>query len=321
MTYHRNYTVDLSIPKNNADDLGKGKVLFEHNFLESGLFTDEKLIDLIENYPREHYMLTTMTAHGTKPEWFNGDFNGLSGKQILEAIFKGRFWLSLRRFDVNAPAYHDIAMQGFEKLDGLNPALNSTRHIHSLLISSPGARVLYHADVPMVTLWHIRGEKKFWLYDADNKEHLPDQVLEGIYLRETEEEIPYQEAWDKEADAIILKPGQGVTWQHNAPHRVDNLSGLNVSLTSEFYTPEATKRYGVIYANGIMRRKMGLHPKSIKSAGFGALSKCAMAVGMKKSKIFQAKERDMLLHFKLDPENIGQIIKVPKDQQKPIYQD
>ncbi len=318
MSFQGRFQPSVAFPKHNSEGLGTKITGFEHNFLESGLFSDEKLVALIENYPREHYVFTTMTAKGDKPEWFNGDFNNVSGEFILEAIKKGRFWLNLRRFDLNAPEYADLVNTGFVRMNKANSSFHTSRHHSSLLISSPGARVLYHADVPMVALWHVRGKKKIWIYDADNKEHLPDEVLESIVLRETEEEIPYNQAWDADAQEIALNPGQAVTWPHNAPHRVDNLEGLNVSITSEYFTPHSMKRYGVTYTNGLLRRKLQLLPQGIHTKGILPLAKCIVAGVVKKSKILQPKERDMLMQFKLDPDNVGKIIKIPKHEQVPL---
>lgn len=301
-------------------DFGKSTSVFNHDFASSGLFTDEKLAELIERYPREYYMINTMTAQGDKPEWRSGEINNVSGDKVLQALTEGRIWLALRRFDVVCPEYDDLVHQAFSEMEALQPGLKTFKHNSSMLISSPGARVLYHADIPYVCLFHVRGRKKLWLYDADNKEHLPDQTLEGVILRETEEEVAYKEAWDKDAAEIVLEPGTALSWQLNAPHRVDNLDGLNVSITTDYFTPFAQKKYGVYYTNGIMRRKLGMSPKSTDANGLGAMAKCAAALAIKKSKIVKVKERTMMSTFTLDPDNIGQIIDLPENQRTEIVQ-
>ena len=301
-------------------NFGSGLSHFNHNFAETGLFTDEKLAQLIERYPREYYMINTMTAQGDEPEWRSGEINNVSGDKVLQALTDGRIWLALRRFDVVCPEYDELVHQAFAEMEALQPGLQTFKHKSTMLISSPGARVLYHADIPYVCLFHVRGRKKLWLYDADNKTHLPDQTLEGVVLRETEEEIGYDEAWDKEADAIVLEPGKALSWQLNAPHRVDNLDGLNVSITTDYFTPYAQKKYGVYYANGVMRRKFGMAPKSTKVGGLGAYAKCAAALAFKKAGVMKSSEREMVSTFRLDPENIGQIIDIPQAERTIIEQ-
>lgn len=301
-------------------DFGKSTSVFNHNFAASGLFTDEKLAELIERYPREYYMLNTMTAQGDKPEWRSGEINNVAGDKVLQALTEGRIWLALRRFDVVCPEYDELVHDAFSDMEKLQPGLKTFKHNSSMLISSPGARVLYHADIPFVCLFHVRGRKKLWLYDADNKEHLPDRTLEGVILRETEEEVGYDEAWDKDAAQIVLEPGTALSWQLNAPHRVDNLDGLNVSITTDYFTPYAQKKYGVYYANGVMRRKFGVEPKSTDVQGLGAYAKCAAALAFKKSGMMKSTERKMISTFTLDPHNIGNIIDIPDSERTQIVQ-
>ncbi len=292
----------------------------KHDFADSGLFTDEKLAALIDRYPREYYMITTTTTSGGALEWHNGDFNGASGAFVLKAVREGRLWLCLRRLDLVAPEYEALVNEAFEQVEAGNPKFSSSRRTSSLLISSPGARVLYHADIPMVALWHVRGRKRFWLYDADNKTHLPDEVLEGVVLRESEEEIAYKQAWDADAKIIDLEPGDAVSWPQNAPHRVDNLDGLNVSITTDYFTPAAQRKYGVYFTNGLMRRRLGLKPGSTATTGLGALTKCIAAFVLKKLNLHKVKERDMLQSFLLDPKRPGGTVQLDPQEWKPILQ-
>lgn len=319
MGLHTEHPRSVNFP-NGVSQFGKDVSHFQHDFLTSGLFTDERLAELIERYPREYYMITTMTQQGQKPEWRNGDLNGVSGKYALEAIRNGRLWLCLRRFDVIAPEYDDLIADAFAQIEDMNPALKTSGHKSSLLISSPGARVLYHADIPMVALWHLRGRKRVWLYDPDDKAQLPDEVLEGIMLRETEEEIPYDPNWDRTAQSVVLEPGYALSWPHNAPHRVDNLDGLNVSITTDFFTPETKRRYGVYYTNGLMRRRLGLKPRSTAHNGVTAYAKCAAALFAKKAGVKASVERNMMQTFKLSHDQPGALIDLMPAEQQAINQ-
>ncbi len=328
MSIQNSHTPKITLPENTAEELGKKVVTLEHNFLESGLFSDEKLAILIENYPRDCYLLTTMTEQGSeqvgqsaKQQWFQGDINNLSGQEVLEAIRKGRFWLQIRRMDLHAPEYQDLVNNGLQQVGQMNPAMKNTKHSPSLLISSPGARVLYHVDMGLNVLWHMRGQKRVWLYEAGNEAQFSEQDLEGIVLGETEEDMPYDPEWDKDAQSIILQPGQALTWPFLSPHRVDNLDEMNVSIASDFLNGHVRKRLRVAYANGIMRRKLGRTPRSSKSVdGLVGLAKSVAGVVAKKSKLHPVKSPDRMLSFRLDPENIGEIIKIPEQEQTKITQ-
>lgn len=308
------------ISEGSADNFGKGQVSIEHRLNDSGYFTDEALAELIDRYPREYYMLNSMTKQGEERIWRHGDKGDLKGADILKAIHNGRVWMCLRRFDIVAPEIQKIIDESFDELEAGNPKLKTFKRDSSLLISSPSARVFYHTDIPYICLWHLRGKKRVWVYDAHNKTHLPDKTLEGVILKETEEEVAYDEAWDREAQSVLLEPGQALSWELNAPHRVDNVEGLNVSITTEFFTPEAQRKYGVYYTNGYMRRYMGWTPKSTNTDGLGAYAKCAAALGIKKLGLIKDQERKMMCSFTINKDDLTQIVDIPANDQWEIKQ-
>jgi len=310
----------LEFQSGDEHQFGEGLVHFKHQFAESGLFTDAELAKLIERYPREYYLVNTIFGPEEAPDWRSGTLEGLSGALVLEAVRAGRLWLCLRRLDLVAPEMDKLVEAAFAEMAERNPGVPTSRHKSSLLISSPGARVLYHADIPMVALWHVRGRKRVWVYDAASREMLPDEVLESVVLREREEEIPYDPKWDNKARAVDLEPGWALSWPHNTPHRVDNLDGLNVSITTDFFTPAAQRKYGVYYANGVARRRFGMQPRSTRIDGLGALGKCAAAVAMKRIGVHRSQERDLIQSFVLDPDQPGRVIELPDEARSVIEQ-
>jgi hypothetical protein len=110
-------------------------------------------------------------------------------------------------------------------------------------------------------------------------------ALEKIVLRETAEQFAFDPAWDAGAEAYDLTPGKMVTWRQNAPHRIENGPMLNVSLSIEFMTPPALMRANVIYANGVLRRRLGARPRVQNGFGPTALGKLAVARGAKALKL------------------------------------
>ena len=59
----------------------------------------------------------------------------------------------------------------------------------------------------------------------------------------------------------------------NTPHRVDNLEGLNVSLTTEHYTPYAAKKRLTYLANRYFRDWLGLPMRDVRVDGARAAFK------------------------------------------------
>ena len=156
----------------------------------------------------------------------------------------------------------------------------------------------------MIALWHLRGRKKVWVWDAKDKNVLPDRTMEGIILRESEEDaLAYRPEWDEKANSYVLEPGDVISWPLNAPHRVDNLDGLNMSLTTDYMTSEAQRKYGVYYANGFLRRAIGMEPRLNQPlSGPVALAKCAFALAIKKLGIRKSDEFEFVSTFKVDPD-------------------
>ena len=291
----------LDISQHDADLFSKGTVTAKHHFAKTGLFEDAALANLIETYPAEHLSIhtTTPNARGTLT-WRHGTMNDRTGAEVLEAAKHGQLWINLQHMEEVATEYHDLVARAFAEVRDLNPAFRHLKHNTGLLISSPRARVLYHSDISPIALWHVRGEKRLWLY-PDTEEFISQQSREQVVLRETEEEIPYSEEFDKHAQVFDLKPGELISWKMQAPHRVDNLDGLNVSFTTSYYTPETMKQYGVIYGNGVLRRLLGMNPKSMKTSGIAAMAKCALAMVVKRSGILEGNERTFTTTFEVDP--------------------
>lgn len=299
----------------NAEMFGEGFVKIQHRLLDSGLFTDEALARLIDRYPREYYHINNMYGEGEDRVWRDGDKGECSGEQVIAAVGAGTVWMNLRRFDIVAPEYHELIENAFADLAAKNPTLKTFKRESSLLVSSPDAKVYTHSDLGMICLWHLRGKKRVWVYPNDEK-HVPPRVLEGIVLKETEEDsIPYTPEWDERGTPVDLEPGQAVSWPLNAPHRVNNTEGINVSVTTEFWTAEAFRKFGVYFTNGIIRRRFGFAPQSTKLYGPGALVKAGVGMLGKKLGVAKKEQHKYICEFLLDKDNPGKLIEIPKQDQ------
>src|SRR5690606_14015079 len=122
-------------------------------------------------------------------------------------------------------------------------------------ISSPKAEVYYHMDLPGQSLWQIHGKKRVYVYPA-----VPpfrrDEDLEQIALYQVEVDIPYDPAYDSHARVFELEGGEMLHWPLNAPHRVETLDCLNISMTTEYWTEPIRRAQMINLANGILRTKL-----------------------------------------------------------------
>lgn len=260
----------------------KSPVVAQHNLHQRQMFSDDGLADLLDRYPREAFNLYTMdNAASAKADTFRRGVPGdLNGEEILNAIKSGRLWVNLRNANHHLPEYADLCDQMFSELGEGTPGLRTLKRDVGVLISSPNARVFYHLDIPLVTLWQIKGEKTMYVYPT-GAAYARDEQIEAIVLKETEEEIDYDDAFDRGAQKIVMTPGKMANWPQNAPHRIDNSDCLNVSLSCEFMTPAAIIRANALYTNGIMRRRFGMNPSIEKDGQVAQLTKAALARGLK----------------------------------------
>jgi hypothetical protein len=283
-----------------------------HSLSETGLFTDEVLADLIERTPRADYHVSTMDARSHDPRTRReGVIDGLGGAEVLEAIRNGFIWLNLRNVEANAPAYRQLLDRIYAELEARLPGQRFFKARMTILISSPSVRVGYHCDVPGQTLWQVRGRKRVWVYPA-KAPFLPQDGLERILLGEAHEvSLAFQESFDEHARIIDLEPGRMLTWPHNAPHRVVNYDCLNVSVTTEHWTPALRNAYAVNYANGLLRRSLGLQSLSQSAASPTSLPKIALAAAHKLAGLQKGRRHRPRIDFRVDPAAPGGFHDIP----------
>ena len=251
-----------------------------HGLHERPMFSDAGLERILDHYPREALGAFTMGENLEDwRSWRRGGVHGLTGERLLQAVHEGRLWLNLRHANLHLPEFADLCAEiAAEKQRRLGVKILN-RDL-GLLISSPKARVFFHLDVPLSSLWQVRGEKRIWFYPR-REPYVSDAWIEGCVLRTNEGQAPFQAAWDADAESFPLLPGDMTTWPQNMPHRVDNGPMLNVSLSMEFMTPRALTRARVLHANGVLRQSFGWSPKVQEAAGPAMAGKLAVLAAHK----------------------------------------
>lgn len=233
--------------------------VFPHRIAESGLVTDAALAELLDRYPAELFDINLYDFDDAGQVSLRTGARGRSsGADLLEAIQKGRLWVNLREVERGHPALWAETMKAFDAVRAAYPTLRPRKLSGQLILSSPAAKVPYHFDAAGVVLWHMRGRKRLWVYPGDEA-HLPERSMELVVMRQTTEEIPYDRAFDADAQVIDLEPGQALTWPLYAPHRVENLSAFCVSLSMDFQTWGSRFRNGALFTHGALRAR-GLDP-------------------------------------------------------------
>ena len=274
-----------------------------HGLHQSPLFGRERLARLIETYPREHYALIAMGGAAEAKAWREGDLGGARGEEVLDAIGQGRLWLNLRNVSGVDPEHGRLLDSIFAELCQAMPGFAPRTWQSGILISSPSAQVYYHADLPGQMLWQIAGKKRVFLY-LNSPPFITARDLEDIALFDVEVDIPYAGWYDEHARVFDLVPGQMLYWPLNAPHRVENLEGVNVSMTVSFSTRGTRRREVLHLANGLLRHHFGIEPKSTRIEGMGFLAKAVLQKLLRDSAwVRRQRAARRQVEFQLDPPN------------------
>ncbi len=287
-------------------------LLFTHDLHESDLFGDEALIALIDRYPQDKLEVFTMGYDpAASGQWFFGrnktiQGGSLDGRALLDGVKAGRLWLNLRKVNHHDPVIHELCARLFADVQQ-GSGQQTLKEDLGLLISSPNAHVFYHLDVPLVMLWQVRGVKTLYLYPPETP-FVSEHDREAVALRESDEQLPYRAEWDAGALRHDLKPGEMMTWVQNAPHRIVNHDMVNVSLSIEFMTPKALWKANVLYANGCLRRWLGLNPSTNRSWAVLEPLKVVFARAVKAMGGFKGHKSPLKPSFSLDASTPGRIV-------------
>lgn len=232
-----------------------------HDLAAQGFADDEALAAVLDRYPADLFDINLYDYDDEGQVSLRTGARGrLDGGQLLEAIQQGRLWVNMRDVERGWPELWRAAMIEFDRAMSVYPGLKAVSRNGQLILSSPKARVPYHFDAAGVILFHMRGRKRLFVFPGDEA-HLPELSMEQVIARQTTEEIPYVRAFEGDAEAIDLEPGQALTWPFFAPHRVENLDRFCVSLSVDFQTWRSRLRRGALYTNAVLRSR-GLSPRS-----------------------------------------------------------
>jgi len=224
--------------------------LLEHPYTSDELVSDEALVETFDLH-RDTLECNVMGTDLTREdEWSYVDVQSASSAEVLQAVHDGRLWVNVVGVKDGpwgrvAGELRDLVQQSVD--------VPLQRTSLNLVISSPTAMVYYHSDPNHTLLIHTRGHKRIWVYPALDSEIVDRNVLQNVFGGQVEE-LPYRPEFDERAACFDLTPGAAVAWSTTAPHRVENVSGLNVSASFNFWTSNVERMRSVMAADRYLRR-------------------------------------------------------------------
>lgn len=293
-------------------NFGRDICLAPHDMASTGLFEDQALADLIDQYPRSRLQCFTM---GNDIERFDElrpvDTAGVKGRDILEAVKIGRLWFKLQRID-QWDGYRQMMAKAYGELTERCPWFRPLEYRAVMLLSSPNAVVYFHADANPNMLYHIRGKKNVWLYPDGHKTLINQATMEDIYENHQDEEVPYSLDWEKHAKLVELNAGYVLAWPQNTPHRVTAVGDFNVSISTFYLTAESLRRSYIYGANRILRERFNLQRRSLDESGLSANLKIfGYRFARKMGRVQGGKAREYLADYRIDLTASCGISKIP----------
>lgn len=285
--------------------LEKTVLIAQHRIHETGMFSDEALCDLLDRHPQDYLTIAAMGNDQNKFEWMTGVRGDTSAADLLQAVKNGQLWVNVVCLAKFHPEYDRMLNSIYNELESRCPGFKAQHRSANLLISSPNAMVYYHIDLPVNMLWHLRGEKQVWVYPAFDERFVSPRNIERLILGKMAEDMPYHSWYEDYALSFRLRPGQMITWPQNTPHRVTNMAGLNVSLSTEHRNKTAKRRINVHLANYYLRQQLGCQNLSINPQQWTAPLKETYVRGLQLAqKVFRKKQMEPFSYrkrFRIDP--------------------
>ena len=295
--------VITNVPPHYAQVWGRQTLRLTHGLAGDELFTDDALAALLDRVDPRLLGIKTMGEHCPDPSaWYQCSREGVSGADVLDAAKHGRLWINVSAVHEVDPAFNTVLDSIYRDLEAQIPGFRTSKRRLGLLISSPNAHVVYHADPLGQGLVQIRGNKRVWIYPASAPFLQPNEI-EDIVRGVREEDLSYDPWFDQFAEVHELGPGELMTWELNAPHRVRNHDSLNVSLTTEHWTDDVRNAYLMNYANGLIRSR-GLTPRSraVRGAAFWAKAGLTAAERIRRGRSAAAATTPA---FRVDPTTVS----------------
>jgi hypothetical protein len=297
-----------------AASLTSSVVQTSHRLAELDLFSDGSLAAVLDRLPRQRLQVFTMGTDPNRPaDWTPVEVGDASGADILAAVREGRLFVNARLIDRDDREFEMLRDGLFDEIARFRQDLVPGSPSLTLLITSPRAVVYYHLDSGPNMLWHVRGQKRVFVYPAVNDFFVGRADLEDVFAGVREEFLPYRPDFDDAALTFDLEPGELIAWPQNAPHRITNSDSMNISLSGEFDTRNSFRRHLVYTANRFFSRRLHLPMHSTRETGLASATKRSAYRACRKAGLDSTQlTHDYVTRLQLDPASPGSLVTLPQ---------
>jgi hypothetical protein len=229
--------------------------LIQHNLSDHPLFRLERLLMLAQSLPEQNVEYNA----GNLPidcDPSQTPANGLSVSETVRRISECKSWMALKYVDRD-PEYRGLLQRCLTEItphsESIAPGMSRPEAF--IFLTSPGSVTPYHMDPEHNFLLQIAGTKFVTVFE---RSLVSPEELERFYSG-AHRNMKFEDAYLAKSKTFELKPGHGLHVPVTAPHYVRNHSGVSISFSITFRTPDLDRRSSIHSVNSYLRRK-GLHP-------------------------------------------------------------
>jgi hypothetical protein len=258
---------------------------FKHSFANNPLFTPSRVAAVAERMLKSD--LKKFVVRSGVTALSGAKFKDMPLKaQLPETIGQleeSKVWLKLSSAHTADPEYDELHQQILRELEDWTgqPLLELiTWSALTVFMASPRVTTPYHIDHESNFLFQVSGSKDVSLHNPHEPDIVPDDQLERFFTGDFEA-AQYRPELQNRGTIFRLDPGTVVHHPPLAPHWVQNLDNVSVSVSVGFCMKTIDPVARVYQVNHLLRR-LGLHPTApgqsklrdqLKIACMGMISK------------------------------------------------
>jgi hypothetical protein len=230
----------------------------KHNLVDHPLFALPRLVELAQRLPESRVEYNSGNLPVSQDPT-STPRTGLSIEETIRRIEECRSWLVLKNVELDGE-YREL-------LDACLDAIEVHTRPHwpgmclregFVFISSPGSVTPFHIDPENNFLLQIRGTKQVELFDATDRNVVPEKDLEAFFSG-AHRNLVYKDEFKSRGELFNLIPGEGLHFPVAAPHWVKNGPAVSISFSITFQTEDSRRRHALHRLNAQLRR-WGLTP-------------------------------------------------------------
>jgi mannose-6-phosphate isomerase-like protein (cupin superfamily) len=257
------------IERNRSEFHPDKRQALKHNLCSHPLMQLEELKKLALRHPTVRYHSAKISRSQKLDTVAKDCPNGMSLKDTLDNIESSGsfvFIMDVQKDAIYAPFVNELL--GEVQGDVERYHHNMRNRQAWIFITSPGGVTPYHRDQEAAHYFHIKGEKSFWLWDANDREIVTQEENEFFHGVHGLKKTDYADSKMTKAEKFTIYPGDGIYFPYTAPHMVEN--GTDEYSISFSVTHMTTENYNTRRINKInqLLRKIGIKPRDLDQSGF-----------------------------------------------------